>query len=194
MSDDIIGMFEDDFEKEFASNLEKADGGVLKTVSELARAIAAKEAQVADLDRQLKDAKKELLKLTDEDLPASMAEMGLASFTLDDGSQIDVKPTYGASILVDNRPKAYEWLRDHGYDDIIKNNVSVSFGRGEDDLANAFKAVAEKEGYVPQQDTSIHAGTLKAFVRERIEAGNEFPMELFGAYVGQRAFIKKGKK
>ena len=194
MSDDIINMFEDDFEKEFASNLEKADGGILKTVSELARAIAAKEAQVADLDRQLKDAKKELLKLTDEDLPASMAEMGLASFTLDDGSQIDVKPTYGASILVDNRPKAYEWLRDHGYDDIIKNNVSVSFGRGEDDLANAFKAVAEKEGYVPQQDTSIHAGTLKAFVRERIEAGDEFPMELFGAYVGQRAFIKKGKK
>jgi len=194
MSDDIIGMFEDDFEKEFASNLEKADGGVLKTVSELARAIAAKEAQVADLDRQLKDAKKELLKLTDEDLPASMAEMGLASFTLDDGSQIDVKPTYGASILVDNRPKAYEWLRDHGYDDIIKNNVSVSFGRGEDDLANAFKAVAEKEGFLPQQETSIHAGTLKAFVRERIEAGDEFPMELFGAYVGQRAFIKKGKK
>jgi len=194
MSDDIIGMFEDDFEKEFASNLEKADGGVLKKVSELARAIAAKEAQVADLDRQLKDAKKELLKLTDEDLPASMAEMGLASFTLDDGSQIDVKPTYGASILVDNRPKAYEWLRDNGYDDIIKNNVSVSFGRGEDDLANAFKAVAEKEGYLPQQETSIHAGTLKAFVRERIEAGDEFPMELFGAYVGQRAFIKKGKK
>ena len=194
MSDDIIGMFEDDFEKEFASNLEKADGGVLKTVSELARAIAAKEAQVADLDRQLKDAKKELLKLTDEDLPASMAEMGLASFTLDDGSQIDVKPTYGASILVDNRPKAYEWLRDHGYDDIIKNNVSVSFGRGEDDLANVFKAVAEKEGYLPQQETSIHAGTLKAFVRERIDAGDEFPMELFGAYVGQRAFIKKGKK
>ena len=194
MSDDIINMFEEDFEKEFASNLEKADGGVLKTVSELARAIAAKEAQVADLDRQLKDAKKELLKLTDEDLPASMAEMGLASFTLDDGSQIDVKPTYGASILVDNRPKAYEWLRDNGYDDIIKNNVSVSFGRGEDDLANAFKAVAEKEGYLPQQETSIHAGTLKAFVRERIEAGDEFPMELFGAYVGQRAFIKKGKK
>lgn len=194
MSEDLWNVFEDDFEKEIASNLEKTDGGVLKTVSELARAIAAKEAQVADLDRQLKDAKKELLKLTDEDLPASMAEMGLASFTLDDGSQIDVKPTYGASILVDNRPKAYEWLRDHGYDDIIKNNVSVSFGRGEDDLANAFKAVAEKEGYLPQQDTSIHAGTLKAFVRERIEAGDEFPMELFGAYVGQRAFIKKGKK
>ncbi len=194
MSDDILKMMEEDFEEKFASNLEKADGGILRTVSELARAIAAKEQEVADLDRQLKDAKKELLKLTDEELPACMAEMGLASFTLDDGSQIDVKPTYGASILVDNRPAAYEWLRDNGYDDIIKNNVSVSFGRGEDEIANAFKAVVEKEGYIPQQDTSIHAGTLKAFVRERVEAGDEFPMDLFGAYVGQRAFIKKGKK
>ena len=194
MSDDIINMFEDDFEKEFASNLEKADGGILKTVSELARAIAAKEAQVADLDRQLKDAKKELLKLTDEDLPASMAEMGLASFTLDDGSQIDVKPTYGASILVDNRPKAYEWLRDNGYDDIIKNTVACQFGRGEDDLASAFSAFAESQGYTPSQKTEVHPQTLRAFVKERCEAGDEFPMELFGAWVGQRAVIKRGKK
>ena len=65
-------------------------------------------------------------------------------------------------------------LRDNGYDDIIKNNVSVSFGRGEDEIANAFKAVVEKEGYIPQQDTSIHAGTLKAFVRER-RSGRRIP-------------------
>ena len=58
---------------------------------------------------------------------------------------IDVKPTYGASILVANREAAYEWLRDHGYDDIIKNDVSVSFGRGEDDMAGSFKALAEKK-------------------------------------------------
>jgi hypothetical protein len=184
---------EQDFEEKFASNLEKADGGALKTVAELARIIKGKEMEVADLERQFKESKKELLRLTDEELPASMAEMGLASFTLDDGSTIDVKPTYGASILVANREKAYDWLRDHGYDDIIKNNVAVSFGRGEDDMAGAFKSLAEKEGYSAQQDTSIHSQTLRAFVRERIEAGDEFPMDLFGAYVGQRAVIKGAK-
>jgi len=193
MSDDLVRQMEQDFEEKFASNLEKADGGALKTVAELARIIKTKEIEVADLERQFKDSKKELLRLTDEELPASMAEMGLASFTLDDGSTIDVKPTYGASILVANREKAYDWLRDHGYDDIIKNNVAVSFGRGEDDMAGAFKALAEKEGYSAQQDTSIHSQTLRAFVRERIEAGDEFPMDLFGAYVGQRAVIKGAK-
>ena len=192
MSEDLIQQMEQDFEEKFASNLEKMTGA-LKTVAELARIIKAKEQEVADLERQHKDAKKELLRLTDEELPASMAEMGLASFTLDDGSTIDVKPTYGASILVANREAAYEWLRDHGYDDIIKNDVSVSFGRGEDDMAGSFKALAEKEGYVPQQNTTIHSQTLRAFVRERVEAGDEFPMDLFGAYVGQRAVIKGAK-
>ena len=27
-------------------------------------------------------------------------------------------------------------------------------------------------------------------MKEQVEAGNDFPMELFGAYVGQRAEIK----
>jgi hypothetical protein len=32
--------------------------------------------------------------------------------------------------------------------------------------------------------------TLKAWVKEQVERGNEFPMELFGAYIGLRAIIK----
>jgi len=40
----------------------------------------------------------------------------------------------------------------------------------------------------------VHPQTLRAFVKERCEAGEDFPMELFGAWVGQRAVIKRGKK
>jgi hypothetical protein len=106
---------------------------------------------------------------------------------------VTVKQTYGASILVDNRPAAYDWLREHGYDDIIKNTVACQFGRGEDDQASAFKAFAEKEGYLAEQKTEIHPQTLRAFVKERVESGDEFPMELFGAYIGQRAVVKGSK-
>jgi len=122
-----------------------------------------------------------------------LAEIGISSFTLDDGSTVDVKQTYGASILVQNRPAAFEWLRDHQYDDIIKNTVLCQFGRGEDDQASSFSSFAESQGFIPQQKTEVHPQTLRAFVKERCEAGEEFPMELFGAWVGQRAVIKKGK-
>ncbi len=193
MSDDLTKLMEQEFEKTVASSVEKIDQQGLTSVATLARTIRDKEAQIDHLESQLKEEKKALLKLTDEDMPAMLAEIGLTSFVLDDGSTVDIKQTYGASILVQNRPQAYEWLRDNGYDDIIKNDVSVSFGRGEDDMAGSFKALAEKEGYVPQQNTTIHSQTLRAFVRERVEAGDEFPMDLFGAYVGQRAVIKGAK-
>ena len=193
MNNDLTNLMEQDFEENLASSVEKIDQSGLNTVAGLARQIRDQEKSIAELDRQLKEKKKSLLKLTDEDLPSVLAEMGISSFSLDDGSTVDVKNTYGASILVDNRPKAYDWLRENGYDDIIKNTVSSTFGRGEDDRANAFSAFAQKEGYDVNQKTEIHPQTLRAFVKERCEAGDEFPMDLFGAYIGQRAVIKGSK-
>jgi|TARA_R110000796_G_scaffold27765_2_gene76344 hypothetical protein len=193
MSDDILKMMEKDFEDNVLSSVDKVDQQGLNTVAELAREIRNQEAQIANLEKLAKDLKKSVLKLTDDEMPAMLAELGISSFSLDDGSTVEVKQTYGASILVDNRPKAYDWLRDNGYDDIIKNTVECQFGRGEDDLANAFAAFAIQQGYVPDQKTAVHPQTLRAFVKERVEAGDDFPMELFGAYVGQRAIIKRGK-
>jgi len=194
MSDELAKLMEQDFEETLASSVEKLDQQGLTSVAALARQIRDKEDRIASLEEDLKAEKKALLKLTDEDMPAMLAEIGISSFSLDDGSQVEVKQTYGASILVNNRPQAYEWLRENGYDDIIKNSVICQFGRGEDDQASAFAAFAQQQGYVPEQKTEIHPQTLRAFVKERVEEGDEFPMELFGAWVGQRAVIRKGKK
>ena len=189
---DIMNMMEEDFEKTLSS-VETLDNAGLDTVAGLARKIKQQQDKVERLDRELKDEKQALLKLTDEDLPSTMADLGLSRFSLDDGSTVEVKPTYGASILVKDRPAAYDWLRDNGFDDIIKNVISCQFGRGEDDQASAFHAFASQQGYPTNQNESIHASTLKAFVKERIETGEDFPHTLFGAYVGQRAVIKGAK-
>ena len=194
MSDDLAKLMEQDFEENAATSVEKIDQQGLTSVAALARTIRDKESKISDLEQTLKEEKKALLKLTDEEMPSMLAEIGMSSFALDDGSTVEVKQTYGASILVDKRPEAYEWLRDNGYDDIIKNTVACQFGRGEDDQASAFAAFAQQQGYVPDQKTEVHPQTLRAFVKERCEAGEDFPMELFGAWVGQRAVIKRGKK
>ena len=155
----------------------------LNSVANIAKAIQDKEDLLADLEKQVKTVKKELLKLTDEDLPSILQELGMTGFTLDDGSSISIKPTYGAHIKVSDKEEAFAWLR--------KNVVSCTFGRGEDETAVDFMAFAEKSGYTPQQKTDVHSQTLKAWVRERVENGDSFPSELFGAYVGQRAIIKR---
>jgi hypothetical protein len=191
---DLAKLMEQDFEETIASSVDKIDQQGLTSVAALARTIRDKEANISDLEQTLKEEKKALLKLTDEEMPSMLAEIGMASFALDDGSTVEVKQTYGASILVSKRPEAYDWLRDHGHDDIIKNTVLCQFGRGEDDQAGAFAAFAQTQGFIPEQKTEVHPQTLRAFVKERCEAGEEFPMELFGAWVGQRAVIKRSKK
>ena len=190
---DIMKKLQEDAKQGSLFSKHTLDNEDLSTLTGFAEAIIKQDAFVKELDEKLKEEKKKLLKMTDEDLPALMTEANSMEFTLLDGSKVTIKPQYGASIKVDNRPAAYEWLREHGHDDIIKNTVSCQFGRGEDDLASSFKAFAEKEGYVPNQTEKIEPMSLRAFVKERVENGEEFPMELFGAYVGQRAVITKAK-
>ena len=193
MTFDLEEMMERDFKNKRANLLDDVDQQGLSSVASVARQIREKQEAVETLENVLKERKKQLQKLTDEEMPALLAEIGMSSFTLDDGSTVEIKQTYGASILVKNRLEAHNWLREKGFDDIIKNTVLCQFGRGEDEEAIAFAYLAQKQGYIPQQKTEVHPQTLRAFVKERCEAGEEFPMELFGAWVGQRAVIKRGK-
>ena len=190
---DIMKKLKEDANQGSLFSKHTLDNEDLSPLTGFAEAIIKQDAFVKELEEKLKEEKKKLLKMTDEDLPALMTEANSMEFTLLDGSKVTIKPQYGASIKVDNRPAAYEWLREHGHDDIIKNTISCQFGRGEDDLASSFKAFAEKEGYVPTQTEKIEPMSLRGFVKERVENGDEFPMELFGAYVGQRAVITKAK-
>ena len=64
--------------------------------------------------------------MTEEDLPLMLTEMGVSSFKLADGSSVDIKPLYGASIPKDKVDQAHQWMRDNGFGDAIKNVVAVS--------------------------------------------------------------------
>jgi hypothetical protein len=192
MQDDIASLMESDVAEKTSSSLNVNDGQ-LKQVSILADMIKVGIDSVAVLEEQLKEAKKNLSKLTDEDLPQLLTELGLSSFKMADGASVEIKKTYGASIPVASREHAFQWLRDNGYGDIIKSIVACNFGMGEDDKAYDFYKTAVNKGFIPERKTEVHSSTLRAFVKERVENGDEFPMDLFGAFVGQKAVIKGGK-
>ncbi len=163
----------------------------LSGVAELGKQALLIEKDIEDLEATLAEKKEALRNLTDERIPDALREIGMTKFAMTDGSIIEVKPFYSASIPADRRGEAYEWLRMHGYDDIIKNTVSVQFGRGEDDAAGDLINSIRKQGLLPEQAEKIESQTLKAWVREMVEKGTEFPSELFGAYTGFKAKIKR---
>jgi len=177
-----------------ASGVEKLGDDKLSSVSQLAEKMRLQAELVEGLEQSLKDAKQTLYKLRDDTLPTALQELGLAGLTLQDGSKVTLKATYGGHISEANKQEAHQWLRDNNYGDLIKNTVSCQFGRGEDQEAAQFYEALRGQGLVVNQKTEVHAQTLKAWVRERVENEGDFPMDLFGAFVGQQAKIERSKK
>jgi hypothetical protein len=162
----------------------------LSSVGALAKRAKELEKEIEEIETTLNERKSQYRKLLEETIPAMLQELGLSKFSMTDGSEIVVKPFYSASIPEGKRAQAYEWLREHGYDDIIKNTVSVRFGRNEDQLCETLLNQLRGQNYPVEQTQKIEPQTLKAWVREQVERGSEFPTELFGVYVGQKATIK----
>ena len=144
-------------------------------------------------ENNLKDLKKEHQRISGEVIPTMMSEMGLSELKLQDGSHLKVSTSYRATITEANKESAFNWLRNNGLGDIIKNEISVSFGRNEDNKAADYANLAESQGYQPQQKLKVEPMTLKALVRERLEAGKEMPTEIFNVFVGNKTTIKRNK-
>jgi len=139
----------------------------------------------------LKQRKKDLDHISGEVIPTMLAEMGLSYLKLADGSSVEVKTNYSATITQANKEKAFNWLRNNGLGDIIKNDITVSFGRNEDNKAANYAELARGQGLQPTQKLKVEPMTLKALVRERIEGGKEMPTELFNVFIGNKTTIKR---
>ena len=149
------------------------------------------EKEMTALEDRLKNTKRDLDILSGDVIPTMMTEMGLTQLKLMDGSSVDIKPYYAANISLKNREAAYSWLRSNGLGDIIKNEITVSFGRNEDNKAAEYANLAKGQGYQPTQKLKVEPMTLKALVRERIENGKDMPMDTFNVFVGNRTKITR---
>ena len=177
------------FEKDQQEVLDKT-----KNINQLADKIKELQSQQEQLQQQedaIKQKKKEIEHLSGEVIPTMLSEMGLSFLKLADGSSVEVKTNYSATITQAKKEEAFNWLRENGLGDIIKNEISVSFGRNEDNKAADYAELAKGQGLEPQQKLKVEPMTLKALVRERIEAGKEMPTELFNIFVGNKTTIKR---
>ena len=178
-----------DFEKDQQDAMKKTDN--IQSLADQVEKLEQLQSRLELQEENIKNTKKELEHLSGEIIPTMMAEMGLAHLKLMDGSSVDVKPFYRATITKANQEKAFNWLRNNGLRDIIKNEISVSFGRNEENKAADYAVLAQERGFQPTQKMKVEPMTLKALVRERTEAGKDMPTELFNIFVGNKTTIKR---
>ena len=180
-----------DFEKDQEQVLDKTTN--INKLADKIKELQASQLELQEQEDAIKQKKKDIEHLSGEVIPTMLSEMGLSYLKLQDGSSVEVKTNYSATITQANKEEAFNWLRNNGLGDIIKNEISVSFGRNEDNKAATYAELAKGQGFQPTQKMKVEPMTLKALVRERIEAGKEMPTEIFGIFSENKTTIKRNK-
>jgi len=180
-----------DFEKDQQDAMKRTDG--LQSLADQVEKLESLNSRLELQEQNLKSTKTEIQKVSGDIIPTMMSEMGLSELKLQDGSHLKVSTSYRATITEANKATAFNWLRDNGLGDIIKNEIMVSFGRNEDNKAATYAELAKSQGFQPTQKMKVEPMTLKALVRERIEAGKEMPTEIFGIFSENKTTIKRNK-
>ena len=178
-----------DFEKDRMQSVEQIDSA--KRLSDKVLELKDLEDEIANAEESLKKLKEKAKVVSSVEIPAMMDDMQITKLKLKDGESVEIKKVYGASIPKDQQETAFQWLRNNGLGDVIKNDITVTFGRGEDNKAAAYADLAKGQGFEPVQKIGVNPMTLKALVRERLENGQDVPEELFKPFEGNQTKITR---
>ena len=166
---------------DYLAYVQPTSGGDLSRLQELAEEQARAEAEVARIEAELTRAREALTDIAERQLPELMDEFGLETFKTRSGLNIKIKEIIRASIPKARAASAFAWLKEHGHAAMIKRVLSVSFGKGEDEQAEELLEQLSSE-YEIDDKASVHPQTLSAWVKEKLERGDEIPLELFGVH------------
>lgn len=157
------------------------DNAALGEISALARMLVEYDREVEDAELALKGLKENARRVREESLPTAMLEIGLDKVVLTTGEKVEVKSDVFAQPPAERKTEMHAWLEEHGFGGLIKTEVSVEYGKGEVEDAKEMLAELKGRGIAANIFMGVHAQTLKAFLREQLEAAQPIPLDLFGA-------------
>ena len=133
-----------DFEQDQKENLDSANEA--NKLSDQVVKLQRLEEELLIKEEELKELKRKVDLVSGEVIPTMMQEMNISTLKLADGTSVEVKPVYGASIPTKSKEEAFKWLRENGLGDLIKNEITVAFGRSEDNKAQQYAVLRKVKG------------------------------------------------
>lgn len=162
----------------------------VKEIAALAERQLLQQHAVESLENDLKYAQAALRQTQEVDLPNAMQQAGVSEIKLPTGEKITIKDGITASVPKDRKQEVCQWLRLHGFGDIVSMDIKLSFGRGEEKEADKVARRLADEGLHPECITDVNTARLKALISEQLAKGKEVPLEMFGAIQWTKAIIK----
>lgn len=168
----------------------------LKRIAILGEAALALQAKLTKIEEEQTKTQKQLNEILQQQIPEIMGQCGLLSFKMENGTVLTLKDFCSGSLPKEPGPRAIalDWLRKNGGEPLIKTELSLSFGKGEDKKAQTLVKKLNKEGLNPSIEVGVHASTLQAFAREKLESGDPIDLKVLGLYSGRVAKFGKASK
>jgi hypothetical protein len=182
-------------ENDYSAFVEEAqDNDALAKLAALAQELYEAQLEVAKAESALKAAQARRNKLSEVTIPEAMDDAGLKNLETPSGIKLEVTSKIRGAMKGDAKDAAMDWLEKNGQGGIIKNQVIVEFGKGEDeDAIQLEEELIEEEWGDVDRKRSVHAQTLEKWIRERMEQGQPVPEELFNVYEQRTTKVKKNK-
>ena len=173
-----------------AESIIRIDLAMSTNITDSCKKLLETQKKIEATEEELKKLKDVETTLSEQTIPNLMQQAGISMLKLADGSSVEVKPFYSARIPASKSEEAFEWLRENGHGDLIKNQVSLEFGMKQDNEAKSIVEELKSKGLPVKQKTTVHPSSLRGFVREQIQdLGKDVPAELFGTYVANKTKI-----
>jgi|TARA_R100000654_G_scaffold43616_2_gene69824 hypothetical protein len=173
-----------------AESIVKIDVAMSSDITNSCNKLLETQKKIEATEEELKKLKDVETTLSEQTIPNLMQKAGVELIKLEGGVSVEVKPFYSARIPASKSEEAFQWLRDHGHGDLIKNQVSLEFGMKQDNEAKSIIEELKSKGLPVKQKTTVHPSSLRGFVREQIQdLGKDVPADLFGTYVANKTKI-----
>jgi hypothetical protein len=121
-----------------------------------------------------------------------MKDMNITKLKLKDGETVEVGNFYSASILPEKQEEAFNWLRQNGRGDVIKNDITVTFGTWRRQQGNGtICCPCERSRIRTCPESRRTSSDLERNSQGVSRVWNRMPSDYFKTYVGNRTNIKR---
>lgn len=176
----------------------EATGTDLGLLSGLGMRLRDLEKQIEDTETLLKNLQAQAREISWKQLPELMDSLNMSKFMLKDGGEITVKEDLRVSLpsAPERRQEVIDWLNKNGAEALIKRAFEIQFDKGDEAWAAKFERDCKqrKKPLNIERLETIHTGTLKKFLTDKLEAGDEVPLDRLGAFRQTIAKFKEKKK
>ena len=148
-----------------------------------------------DLESEIKVVENIIKNIVQEEIPDIMENNDLDKITLKNGVQIHLAKKVRATFPkeISKIQEAANWLEQSGNSGMLKRQVGVEFTKGDNEKVDRLMHYLSEDiqPLKTTEKTTVHPQTMSAFIREKLEEGENVPMELFNVYIQREAVVKE---